>query len=191
MKNWKLRSVKDKINSRWDAIVVGSGIGGLTTAAILARRGMKVLVTEAHDRPGGCLHTFQEKGIRFSTGNHYVGVFDEDMTAVWDFITNGKARLRKNPWKTIENFEQPESSRVVVENGKHFKLPHTYTLHKGEHMFFHRLLIFYGYWFGGFIPIQTRPTTSGCVPKAKQNSSKVLGQCRKGIVQSQEMIAWR
>src|SRR5262247_2835849 len=39
---------------RHHAIVIGAGIGGLTAAALLARRGCKVLVLEAHDRPGGC-----------------------------------------------------------------------------------------------------------------------------------------
>jgi all-trans-retinol 13,14-reductase len=34
-------------------IVVGAGIGGLSAAALLARRGLKVLVVESHDRPGG------------------------------------------------------------------------------------------------------------------------------------------
>ncbi len=38
---------------RHDVIVVGAGIGGLTTGALLARRGFKVLVVEAHNRPGG------------------------------------------------------------------------------------------------------------------------------------------
>ena len=63
-KKWNLNSVKRKISTTtWDCIVVGSGISGLTTAAILARRGMKVLVVESHDRPGGCLHTLDRKSV--------------------------------------------------------------------------------------------------------------------------------
>jgi len=68
------QSVKNKV---YDVVVVGSGISGLTCACVLGKLGKKVLVLEQHDRPGGCLHTFNEGGFEFSSGNHYLGEFDE------------------------------------------------------------------------------------------------------------------
>ena len=49
-------------------VVIGAGVGGLTTAAVLARTGMDVTVLEAHVYPGGCAGTFYHQGYRFDAG---------------------------------------------------------------------------------------------------------------------------
>lgn len=49
-------------------IVIGAGIGGLTTAAVLARAGTDVTVLEAQVYPGGCASTFFHQGYRFDSG---------------------------------------------------------------------------------------------------------------------------
>ena len=60
-------------DAAYDTVVVGSGIGGLSCAALLARQGQKVLVVERHDRPGGYAHGFRRRGVRFDSAVHLVG----------------------------------------------------------------------------------------------------------------------
>ncbi|MCK5479303.1 MAG: NAD(P)-binding protein, partial [Methylococcales bacterium] len=52
--------VTETVN-HYDVIVIGSGIGGLTAAGLLAKSGKSVLVLETHDRPGGYAHGFKRK----------------------------------------------------------------------------------------------------------------------------------
>ncbi|MBU1726572.1 MAG: NAD(P)-binding protein, partial [Candidatus Omnitrophica bacterium] len=49
-------------NYDYDAIIIGAGIGGLTTGNILAKNGMKVLILEKNSVPGGAVTTFYRNG---------------------------------------------------------------------------------------------------------------------------------
>ncbi len=55
------------------AVVIGSGMGGLTSAVLLAQRGWRVEVHEQHTRPGGFLHRFFRDTHPYDTGFHYCG----------------------------------------------------------------------------------------------------------------------
>ena len=61
----------------YDVIVIGSGMGGLTSAALLAKAGKSVLILEAHDRPGGYAHGFKRKKYHFDSGVHLISGCDK------------------------------------------------------------------------------------------------------------------
>jgi phytoene dehydrogenase-like protein len=51
-----------------DVVVIGSGIGGLSCAALLARYGLEVVVCESHTIAGGAAHAFERQGFHFDSG---------------------------------------------------------------------------------------------------------------------------
>ncbi|XP_036429269.1 inactive all-trans-retinol 13,14-reductase [Colossoma macropomum] len=86
---------REKVPQNLDAIVIGSGIGGMTAAATIAKMGKRVLVLEQHDQAGGCCHTFIEKGFEFDVGLHYIGQLHENsfFRIVMDQITEGQLQF--------------------------------------------------------------------------------------------------
>lgn len=55
---------------KYDVIVIGGGLGGLTAGAKLAKEGRKVLLIEQHNRPGGCATTFKRGDFTLEVGLH-------------------------------------------------------------------------------------------------------------------------
>lgn len=65
---------------RYDIIIIGAGLGGLTAGAKLAKSGKKVLLLEQHDRPGGCATTFKRRDFTMEVGLHEMdGLHPGDM----------------------------------------------------------------------------------------------------------------
>jgi len=86
-----------------DAIVIGTGIGGLSCASTLAqKRGMRVLMLEHTDMPGGSTHCHEIDGFEFNSGLDSVGDMDPRVgrglfRAKADYITGGKLEWAKMP----------------------------------------------------------------------------------------------
>lgn len=61
---------KEQEETQWDAIVIGSGLGGMSAAVGMASQGMKVLLLEQHSVPGGYATSFKRKGFTFEVSLH-------------------------------------------------------------------------------------------------------------------------
>ena len=62
-----------QIEEQYDAILIGSGIGSLISAALLSKMGKRCLVLERHYTAGGYTHTFKRKKYEWDVGVHYIG----------------------------------------------------------------------------------------------------------------------
>ncbi|MBR5398357.1 MAG: NAD(P)/FAD-dependent oxidoreductase [Bacteroidales bacterium] len=103
---------------KYDAIILGSGLGGLECAFILAKCGMNVCVVEKNAALGGCLQSFRRGKDEFDTGFHYVGALGKGQILERIFSHFGLMDL---PWHQLdtEGFDQVlfQDRSYLLENG--------------------------------------------------------------------------
>ncbi|HEY8934257.1 MAG TPA: NAD(P)/FAD-dependent oxidoreductase, partial [Cyclobacteriaceae bacterium] len=83
---------------KYDAVIIGSGMGGLACATILAKEGKSVCVIEKNKQIGGTLQTYARDKVIFDSGVHYVGGLDKGQNLYQLFKYLGimdKLKLRK------------------------------------------------------------------------------------------------
>lgn len=86
---------KPQLQKTYDTIVIGSGMGGLATAAILSKQGKKVLVLERHYTAGGFTHVFKRKGYEWDVGIHYIGEMQREnsiLKKLFDYVSDGELK---------------------------------------------------------------------------------------------------
>ena len=105
-------------SEKYDYIVIGAGMGGLSIAAFLAKEGKKVLVLEKHDKPGGFVTSFTLKGCQFDVGIEGVVELNKN-EVVSQFIEY---------WgEEILTHSRNESLQVIIED-------RSYTLRAGQYL---------------------------------------------------------
>ncbi len=107
-------------------IIIGAGIGGLTSAALLQQAGYDVTVLEAQSYAGGCASTFVHKGFRFESGATVVGGFQPNgpHALVGDKLNlNWRVRPHDPAWVT----HLPDRSVALTSDNADVlaKFPHT------------------------------------------------------------------
>ena len=108
----------------FDAIVIGSGIGGLTVASLLAQlKHQRVVVLERHFKLGGFTHSFSRPGRRtWDVGLHYVGEMGptDNSRQVFDLVTRGGVEWRKM-LSPFEKFVYPDFTFEVPDDEGKFR----------------------------------------------------------------------
>jgi phytoene dehydrogenase-like protein len=94
-----------------DVVVVGAGIGGLTAGALLAKRGLRVLVLEQHYLPGGACTALRRDGVTFDAAVGMMFGFGDGGFAPHRFVMNSLE-------EPIEIIPLPNLYRMTI-NGRH------------------------------------------------------------------------
>ena len=86
---------RPQLQDTYDTIIIGSGMGGLATAAILSKEGQKVLVLERHYTAGGFTHIFKRKGYEWDVGIHYIGEVQREnsmLRKLFHYVSDGNLK---------------------------------------------------------------------------------------------------
>ncbi len=104
----------------FDAIVIGSGIGGLVTATQLAAKGAKVLVLESYLIPGGSAGYFEREGYRFDVGASMIFGFGTQGTT--NLLTKALAAVNVS----LETIPDPVQIHYHLPNNLKVKVHRNY-----------------------------------------------------------------
>lgn len=100
--------------SRYDAVVIGAGIGGLVTANLLAKEGLSVLLVEQHYMTGGYCSTFRRGGYTFDASTHFYPLLGNPDTAPGRLLAELGVETEWVAMDPVDTFHCPDGSRFVV-----------------------------------------------------------------------------
>jgi carotene isomerase len=106
-----------------DVIVIGSGIGGLSAATLLARYGKRVLVCESHTIPGGAAHSFKRRGFEFDSGpSFYCGLSgSQSLNPLKQILDAIGESLPVIPYDPLGHYHFPEGTFAVYSHGERYR----------------------------------------------------------------------
>ncbi|MDB9373943.1 phytoene desaturase family protein [Nodularia sphaerocarpa] len=109
-------------HSQSDVIVIGSGIGGLCAAGLLARYGKRVIVCESHAIPGGTAHSFRRRGFEFDSGpSFYCGLTDpQSLNPVTQVLKVLGESLQVIPYDPLGHYHFPEAIFAVYRHAEKY-----------------------------------------------------------------------
>jgi len=99
---------------RYDAIVIGAGIGGLMCANLLGRGGMKVLLLEKHYMLGGFCSSFRRKGFLFDAATHFYPLLGNPRTITGKLLCELDIPTEWVKMDPVDQFHFPAAAPFAV-----------------------------------------------------------------------------
>ena len=98
----------------YDAVIIGSGIGGLITANLLAKGGLKVLLVEQHYMVGGYCSSFRRGGYTFDAATHFYPLLGNPETLTGRLLAELGCTTRWVKMDPVDAFHGPDGTRFDV-----------------------------------------------------------------------------
>lgn len=108
--------------NKYDVVIIGSGLGGLSCGYMLSKEGYNVCILEKNHQIGGCLAVFNRNGCKFDTGMHYIGSMDKGQVlhkifTYFNIADKLKIKRLNEDCYDIFNFQE-DNSEYRYANGK-------------------------------------------------------------------------
>lgn len=110
----RFRGLRSAPRERYDAVVIGAGIGGLVAANLLAKGGLSVLVVEQHYMVGGYCSIFRRDGFTFDASTHFYPMVGNPETEPGRLLGELGVAVRWLQMDPVDVFHFPDRSRFEV-----------------------------------------------------------------------------
>lgn len=106
---------RDPPKDRYDAVIIGGGIGGLVCGSLLARAGLEVLLVEQHTIVGGYCTTFRRKGFVFDSATHFYPLLGNPSTMTGRLLADLGVPTGWVKMDPVDRFHLPDGSSFSVD----------------------------------------------------------------------------
>ncbi|REJ73852.1 MAG: NAD(P)/FAD-dependent oxidoreductase [Acidobacteria bacterium] len=110
----RFRGLRRPPREHYDVVVVGAGIGGLFSAALLAEAGLRTLLVEQHYMVGGYCSTFRRAGYTFDASSHFYPLLGDPTTLTGKILARLQVPTRWVAMDPVDTFFLPDGSRFEV-----------------------------------------------------------------------------
>jgi len=110
----RFRGLRENPEKHYDCVIIGAGVGGLLSANLLSRAGLKVLVVEQHFMVGGYCSTFRRSGYTFDAATHFYPLLGNPATITGALLAELGITTQWVKMDPVDSFHFSDGSRFTV-----------------------------------------------------------------------------